>query len=181
MNAYSLIKSSRSGKLAWLGLVIVQATDMGKGALAIYIAGWLGFLGYSPLASPIVASAFVILGHNYPFYFKFRQGGRGLASLMGILLGLNEPSLGVWAGTIVLSIIAAQYVLVGKPNWKRFSNFFSILGSQDLGRIVGIGIALVPLYFFDPQIFFPILAATILVLIKHTDRIKVLLRESREH
>jgi len=176
MNAYSIIKGNRSGKLATAGLAIIQATDMGKGILAIYIARWLGFLGYNPAIALILASAFVILGHNYIFYFRFKQGGRGLATFMGVLLGLNEPSLPIWMGTVILSIVIAQCITGGKTNWKSFTSFFSVLGKQVAGRLAGMGIALVPLYFFDPRLLFPVLAATILILIKHAGSIKALVR-----
>ena len=92
---------------------------------------------------------------------------------MGILLALNEPSLLVWGGTVVVSIIAAQYALIGKIDWSRF---FSVLGTQVVGRVAGMGIALVPLYFFDPKLLFPVLAATVLILIRHIDRVRIYVR-----
>ena len=73
MNTYSLIKSERSGKQAALGLVITVLTDLGKGVLAIYVARWLVFAGYNPTAALIIAGTFVILGHNYPFCFRFKK------------------------------------------------------------------------------------------------------------
>jgi glycerol-3-phosphate acyltransferase PlsY len=177
MNAYRLIKDEKSGKLAVAGLAITQATDMGKGMLAIAVARWLGFLGYNQPIALIIASSFVILGHSFPFCFRFKQGGRGIASLMGILLALNEPSLPIWGGTVVVSIFAAQYLMTGKINWKSGSKLFSVIGNQVVGRVVGMGIALVPLYFFDPTLLFPVLAATILILIRHIDRVRVYVRQ----
>ena len=177
MNAYSLIKSNRSRKLAISGLVLTFIGDVGKGALAIFVARWLGFLGYNVAIALIIGSSFAILGHNYPFYFKFKAGGRGIATLMGILLALNEPLLGIWVGTVILSIIAAHYSLIGKMNWRKFSEVFSVIGPQVAGRVAGICIALVPLYFFDPQLFFPVLAATVLVLVSHIKRVKGHIRE----
>ena len=174
MNAYRLIKDEKSGKLAVAGLAITQATDMGKGMLAIAVARWLGFLGYNQPIALIIASAFVILGHSFPFCFRFKQGGRGIASLMGILLALNEPSLPIWGGIVVVSIFVAQYVLIGKIDW---SKSFSVIGSQVVGRVAGMGIALVPLYFFDPKLLFPVLAATVLILIRHIDRVRVYVRQ----
>ena len=173
MNAYRLIKDNKSGNLAVAGLAITQATDMGKGMLAIAAARWLGFLGYNQPTALIIASAFVIVGHSYPFCFKFKQGGRGIASLMGILLALNEPSLPIWGGTVVVSIIAAQYALIGNIDW---SKFFTVLGTQVVGRVVGMGIALVPLYFFDHRLLFPVLAATVIILIRHIDRFRIYVR-----
>ena len=180
MNTYSLIKSERSGKQAALGLVITMLTDLGKGVLAIYVARWLGFAGYNPATAMIIASTFVILGHNYLFCFQFKKGGRGIAPLMGILLALNTPSILVWGGTLLLSIFTAQRILVGKISRESFSSVFSAVGSQVTGRIAGLAIALLPLYFFDPRLFFPVLSATVLILIKHADIVKAMVRESRK-
>jgi len=177
MNAYGIIKSNRSRKLAISGLVLTYLGDMGKGSLAVFVARWLGFLGYNQLIALIIASSFVIVGHNYPFCFRFKAGGRGLATLMGVLLALNPPLLGIWGGTLVISIFTAQYILTGKAKWKNFSEIFSVIGGQVAGRVAGIAIALVPIYFFDPQQFFPVLAMTILVLLSHVIRVKGHVRE----
>lgn len=178
MNAYRLIREEKSANLAVIGIILVLIGDMGKAALAIFIARWLGLLGYNPAAALILSSFFVVLGHNYSICFKFKQGGRGIACLMGILLALDRPLLGAWGGTILVSIFLTQHLLVERMSRKEASRGFSILGSQVLGRVVGIGVSLVPLYFINPQLFFPILAATILVLIKHIERVKTYVRES---
>ena len=179
MNAYSLIRSDRTEKLAALGLVTILLTDMAKGVLAIYVTRRLGFLGYNPQAALIIGSLFVILGHNYPFCFKFREGGIGLASFMGVLLALKAPALLIWAGTMLLTIFVAEYIQVRKWNLTSLSKIISIIGTQLPGRLAGLGIALVPLYFFNPRLLFPVLAATVLILIKHTDSIKALVRASK--
>ncbi|GAF80574.1 unnamed protein product [marine sediment metagenome] len=179
MNAYSLIKSNRSEKLAATGLVTILFTDMGKGVLAIYVVRWLALLGYNHQAALIIGSLFVILGHNYPFCFKFREGGIGFATFMGVLLALKAPALPIWVGTMLLAIFVAEYIQVRKWNLTSLSKIISIIGTQLPGRLAGLGIALVPLYFFNPRLLFPVLAATVLILIKHTDSIKALVRASK--
>jgi len=179
MNAYSLIKSNRSEKLAATGLVTILFTDMGKGVLAIYVVRWLALLGYNHQAALIIGSLFVILGHNYPFCFKFREGGIGFATFMGVLLALKAPALPIWVGTMLLAIFVAEYRQVRKWNLTSLSKIISIIGTQLPGRLAGLGIALVPLYFFNPRLLFPVLAATVLILIKHTDSIKALVRASK--
>ena len=180
MNTYSLIKSERSGKQATLWLVITVLTDLGKGVLAIYVARWLVFAGHNPAAALIIASTFVVIGHNYPFCFRFKKGGRGIAPLMGILLALHTPSILVWGGTLLLSIFIAQRVLAGKIGRESFSSVFSVIGSQVNGRIAGLSIALLPLYFFDLRLFFPVMSATVLILIKHADIVKTMFRKSKK-
>ncbi len=174
MNAYRVIRDARSRNPAVASLIGITAVDMWKAILAIYIARWLGFLGYNPNIALIIGGLFVVLGHIYPFYFKFKESGRGIAAFMGVLLALNGLSLPLWCVTVGASIFAAQYVLIGKISRKAF---FSILGTQVVGRVVGMGVALVPLYFFDHRLLFPALAATILILIRHIDRVRAYLRE----
>lgn len=174
MNAYRVIRDARPRNPAVASLIGITAVDMWKAILAISIARWLGFLGYDPLAALIIGSSFVVLGHIYPFYFKFKESGRGIAAFMGVLLALNEPAIGIWCLTVGASIFAAQYALMGKINRKEV---FSVIGTQVVGRVVGMGVALVPLYFFDHRLLFPALAATTIILIRHIDRVRVYLRE----
>jgi len=180
MNAYSLIRSKRSEKRAALGLVVILLGDIGKGVLAIYLTRWLGFLDYSPHIALITGGFFAILGHNYPFCFKFREGGIGFAAFLGILLALNLFSLGVWGGTMLFCIFAAEHILVGRWRPNSIRKVISVIGTQIPGRLIGLGIALVPIYFFDSRLLFPVLGPTTLVYIKHADRIRTLIRESRK-
>ena len=180
MNAYSLIRSKRSERKAALGLVTILFGDMGKGVLAIYLTRWLGFLGYHPPLALIIGSFFVILGHNYPFCFKFREGGIGFASLLGILLALDPFLLGVWGGTMLFCIFVAEYVLADKRQPKGAHQIISVIGSQVPGRLIGLVVSLVPVYFLDPRLFLPVLGPTILILIKHAGRIRTLVRELRK-
>ena len=179
MNCYRLIRTEKSAKLGIAGFALVLIGDMGKGVLAIFIAKWLGFLGYSPTIALIIGSFFVVLGHNYSLFLKFRQGGRGLAPLGGVIISLNPLLFPIGLGTLLLSTFLIHYLLVGRINWGKFSEVFSIAGSQIVGRVIGLAIILVIFYLISPETFFPILAGMVLVLIKHVDRVKVYIRESR--
>jgi acyl-phosphate glycerol 3-phosphate acyltransferase len=175
MNTYRLIRDEKSRQQAILGFSLVSLGDIVKGALAIMVVRWLDYLGYDPTVGLIVASIFVILGHNYSVLFRFRQGGRGIASLLGILLALEPRLLGVWALTIFLSIFLTELIM-SKTLIRDKTRWFSIIGTQLLGRVIGIGIAPLPIYFVNPDLFLPVLAATILVLIKHIDRLQAYLK-----
>lgn len=179
MNAYSLIRSKRSEKQAALGLIVILLGDMGKGVLAIYLTRWLGFLGYNPALALLTGSFFAILGHNYPFCFKFREGGIGFASFLGILLALNPVSLGVWGGTMLFCIFTAEHILIGRWRPNSLRKIISVIGTQIPGRLLGLGVALVPVFFFDPRLLLPVLGPTILIYIKHASKIRTLISESR--
>jgi len=177
MNTLRVLEADKSAKLAAVGFALVLVGDMGKAALVIFVARWLAFLQYDLGLALIIASFFVVLGHNYSIFFRFKMGGRGIACLAGILLALYWPSFFVWGGVTVASIFLVQHILIGKINWKKFPEVFSVVGSQIVGRVVGMIIALVPLYFLDSRLFFPVLAATFLITIKHVGRVKVYIEE----
>ena len=65
--------------------VITLALDMGKGALAIYAAKWLGLA----TAWICVTGFAAVVGHDWPVFLKFR-GGKGAGPIMGVLLAF-EP------------------------------------------------------------------------------------------
>lgn len=172
MNIVRALKE-KSKKLALIGFLVVLIIDMAKGALSIFFAQF--FLPLNSLAL-IIAAFFVILGHNYSIFLKF-SGGRGAACLIGIMLYLNIFSFLIWGSIMVISAISAQIILekIGvaqKINWRKISEIAALLGTQMAGRMAGLILALIPLYFYDPQIFLPIAAGTILLLIKNIPRFK---------
>ena len=70
--------------------------DAAKGWFAVFMAQLLAErFDVSPFGIALVALA-VFLGHLYPVFFKFK-GGKGVATALGVLLGLN-----VWLGLATL-------------------------------------------------------------------------------
>jgi glycerol-3-phosphate acyltransferase PlsY len=63
--------------------LLVLVIDIGKGALAVLIAQWLGL----PQIIQLFAGAIVVLGHVFPVFLKFR-GGKGGATCIGVLAAL---------------------------------------------------------------------------------------------
>jgi acyl-phosphate glycerol 3-phosphate acyltransferase len=172
MNVIRALKE-KSKKLALIGFLIVLIIDMAKASLSIFFAQL--FLPFSSLAL-IIASFFVVLGHNYSLFLRF-NGGRGAACLIGILLYLDPFSLIVWGLPIIFFTMLFQIILekIGferKINWRKISEIVALLGSQMAGRMAGLILALIPLYFYNPQIFLPLAAGTILLLIRNLPRFK---------
>ena len=83
----------------------VLAADIGKGALAVLIAGWLG------LSLPWVSAAgfAAILGHNWPVFLKFK-GGKGAATVIGVLLAFMPIPLLIAGGTVIALIAITSNV-----------------------------------------------------------------------
>lgn len=82
-----------------LAAILTLAGDAGKGWLAVWLA-----LVFAPQAAPLVALA-VFLGHLYPVFHRF-QGGKGVATAGGVLLGL-DAWLGL--GSIATWLIIAAF------------------------------------------------------------------------
>ena len=99
IGATNVLRTGRKG-LAAATLVL----DLAKGAAAVLIANAL-FPG-----TGILAGIGAFIGHCYPVWLKFR-GGKGVATLMGIVVALHWPSglvyAGVWLGMLVVLRISS--------------------------------------------------------------------------
>lgn len=92
----------RSGKKA--AAVFTLLGDAGKGWLSVALAQhFASALGFGGAAIAAVALA-VFLGHLFPVFLRF-QGGKGVATALGILLGFN-PWVGLLAAAIWITVAA---------------------------------------------------------------------------
>ena len=90
----------------WLA-VPVALFDIGKGAFCVWVAQLLD-LG---AAQQVTAGFFVVIGHNWPVFLRFR-GGRGVLATLGVITILS-PLLGLY--TLVMPYLFApfRYVALG--------------------------------------------------------------------
>lgn len=98
----------RSGNKKVAALVLLG--DMLKGLIAVLIARWITT---DPL--PVVLTGFAaFLGHLYPIFFRFK-GGKGVATALGVLLGISWPlglaTLITWLITLKLTKISSASAL----------------------------------------------------------------------
>jgi glycerol-3-phosphate acyltransferase PlsY len=84
--------------------MLVLAVDVGKGAGAIALARYLGGQELVQLMAGIAA----VLGHSFPIFLKFR-GGKGGATLIGILVYLMPRGIPIFLGIFGLGLIATRY------------------------------------------------------------------------
>ncbi|MDD4882141.1 MAG: glycerol-3-phosphate 1-O-acyltransferase PlsY [Gallionellaceae bacterium] len=80
----------RSGRKAVAGLTLLG--DALKGVAAVLLAKWATAAYGLPDYLPALAGLAVLLGHIWPVFFGF-QGGKGVATALGLLLALN-----LWLG-----------------------------------------------------------------------------------
>lgn len=95
--------------------VIVAIADILKAVLSIMFIRYLfstapntryfAFLMY-------LNCIFIILGHNFPFYMKFK-GGKGTASLIGALIVLDIKLAVIGILAIVIVTLITKYIAIG--------------------------------------------------------------------
>ncbi|MFH1003249.1 MAG: glycerol-3-phosphate acyltransferase [Chloroflexota bacterium] len=106
----------------WL-TAVVTLFDIGKGAVMVWAAGWLG-LG---VAQQVTVGVAAIAGHNWPVFLGF-NGGRGILTSLGVVTAL-VPWLGPVA--VVMAFSPAPFhqlapgVLVTLVSLPLFSWFLS--------------------------------------------------------
>jgi len=102
IGATNVLRTGRKG-LAAATLLL----DLGKGFAAVALAARFGA---DAIGLPVLAALAVFLGHCYPVWLGFK-GGKGVATLMGVVLALHWPSALVyaaaWLGLLALVRISS--------------------------------------------------------------------------
>jgi glycerol-3-phosphate acyltransferase PlsY len=100
IGATNVLRTGRKG-LAAATLLL----DLAKGAAAVAVGEWL-----VPGGGGLLGGMAAFLGHCFPAWLKFR-GGKGVATLMGVVLALHWPAglvyAGVWIGMLTLFRISS--------------------------------------------------------------------------
>lgn len=134
--------------------VLTLLLDSFKGFIAIYIAQQFFDNDLWIYASAILA----VLGHMFPIWLRF-NGGKGVATTLGILIALNIP---------LASVFVFIWLIV----------FFTFRYSS-LASLTAAVITVVASFFFQKELFLALLIVAILIFLKHHRNITNLL-QSRE-
>ncbi len=81
--------------------------DMLKGALSV----WFGMLIFADIGSAI-AGLFVVLGHMFPCFYKFK-GGKGVATTAMVVLATDPVTFLILFLVFLIIVIGTKYVSLG--------------------------------------------------------------------
>ncbi|AXW85855.1 glycerol-3-phosphate 1-O-acyltransferase PlsY [Lonsdalea britannica] len=129
----------------------VLVFDILKGMLPV----WGAYeVGVTPFYLGLIAIA-ACLGHIYPLFFRF-HGGKGVATAFGAIAPIGWDLTGLMTGTWLLTVLLSGY--------------------SSLGAIVSALIAPFYVWWFKPQLTFPVAMLSCLILVRHHDNIQRLWR-----
>lgn len=94
-----------------LPALLTGAIDVGKGALAVWLAGRIAPEGYQALTQ-VFAGVAVILGHNHSVFLSFR-GGAGVGTSLGALSVIYWPAAVALLVLLLLVIAITRYASLG--------------------------------------------------------------------
>ncbi len=95
--------------------ILTLIGDLGKAVASIYLSKWI----FTPLAienadkiGMYVGGLFVLLGHIYPLFFKFK-GGKGVLTCAGVFLVLDWKLCLICIAIFILVAVISGYVSLG--------------------------------------------------------------------
>ncbi|ALX50624.1 glycerol-3-phosphate acyltransferase [Lentibacillus amyloliquefaciens] len=102
--------------LGWKYGILVALIDIFKATLSIllvlYLLESLGITGPTQTLLVYINALFIIVGHNYPVTMNF-SGGKGTASLVGVLLAIDWKIALIGIAILLLLTLATDYLVVG--------------------------------------------------------------------
>jgi glycerol-3-phosphate acyltransferase PlsY len=119
----------------------VLAADIIKGVLAVFVARWLGL----SIEWICVAGFAAVVGHNWPVFLKFK-GGKGAATVLGVLVALTPVELLISAAIVIIligitrNVRLALFALVLTPLLQWIFDKDMIYIYSALGLLLFIGI-----------------------------------------
>ena len=150
----------RSGSKA--AAVVTLLLDAAKGWLPVMLVKWYGAPYGLAEGTLAMAGLAAFLGHLYPVFFRF-QGGKGVATALGVLIGLNWI-LGL--ATVLTWVIIAFFF--------RYSSLASLVSAVFAPVYYAFGDGLA--WNMEGPILFSIGVMTLLLIYRHAENINRLVR-----
>lgn len=95
--------------------IVVLLVDICKGAFAVLIPFFVFNYGWNDdnlIHLKIIGGVSAVLGHIFPLFAQF-NGGKGVATSLGIIIGLHPFAALVCLGIFLIIFIASNYVSLG--------------------------------------------------------------------
>lgn len=89
--------------------LIVFALDILKGVIAFMLGAYVLSYGEFNIVLGLYAGFGAVLGHNFPFYLKFK-GGKGIATTIGVMLSFNPIMAFTIFGICTVVVILTKYI-----------------------------------------------------------------------
>jgi acyl phosphate:glycerol-3-phosphate acyltransferase len=155
----------------WPGMAVL-ASDVGKGMLALLLSYWIAMYVFpvpADLVVPVemVAGIFVIAGHNFPVFLKFK-GGKGGAAAIGVLAFILAWVIWFDVGPFKVPVLMGWVIYLGSflvlmliTHWPTFAYGISFIAFPLIAwfayhdvplTIYATFIALVPILMYIPRI-----------------------------
>jgi glycerol-3-phosphate acyltransferase PlsY len=150
-----------------LAAIITLLLDAAKGWLPVMLVKWFGKpYGLDDGTMAMVGLA-AFLGHLYPVFFRF-VGGKGVATALGVLLGLSG-----WLGLVTMAIWLAMALAF------RYSSLASIAAAMLAPAVYLMGDGM--LWYANTSVALGVGVMTLLLLYRHAENINRLIKgtESR--
>lgn len=151
--------------------IAVFAGDILKTVLSTLVVTWLFGQEHPDILLLLKTYAFVgcVLGHNFPFYLRFK-GGKGVAVTIGFLIVLHPYVLLAWAAAALIVFLPTRYVslssMVGCLTAAILTPILGSLGLWDMTAAARL------------EMYILIALMTVLVFVRHRSNISRIVRKT---
>lgn len=95
--------------------IFVLIVDMAKAMAAVYLANYVhesSWLGTEKMFWQLVLGLTAVTGHIFPLFAGFK-GGKGVASLLGVVLAIQPLTALISVAAFVLVVVLTSYISLG--------------------------------------------------------------------
>ncbi|HIP31557.1 MAG TPA: glycerol-3-phosphate 1-O-acyltransferase [Crocinitomicaceae bacterium] len=95
--------------------IVVLVIDITKGFIAVMIPFFFGVGEWGSdhlIEVKLVCALLAVIGHVLPIFAGF-NGGKGVATSLGVIIGVHPPAAGIIVALFLIFFIASNYVSLG--------------------------------------------------------------------